>query len=123
MPPWPTRVGSIFTTTPAEILFALNPGNLDEYQRVTRSIEGAACKQVGLWLYHEDLEYAFWWLLEAPQSGVELRFIHTEPALERYFEPDFKPCAILCTQCQGLEAVKGLPLNSDFGQVQLFLGE
>jgi len=123
MPPWPTRVGSIFTTEPAEILFALNSGNLDEYQRVTGSIEEKSCMKVGLWLYHEDLEYTFWWLLNAPQSGVELRFIRTEPALERYLEPDYSPCAIICTQCQGLAKVDGLPLNADFGQIQLYLGE
>jgi hypothetical protein len=123
MPPWPTRVGSIFTTAPAEVLFALNSGNRDEYKRVTELIEQAECREVGLWLHHEDLEYTFWWLLEAPQSGVELRFVRTEPPLEKYLDAEYNPCAIICTQCRGAQSVDGLPLKADYGQIQLFMHE
>jgi len=123
LPPWPTKVGSVFTTDPAEILFALNPGNRDEYQRVAELIEATGCERVGLWLHHEDREYSLWWLLEAPQSGVELRFIRTEPLLERYLDLEYEPCAVICTQCQGMESVDGVPLKADYGQIQLFLEE
>ena len=36
-----TNVVSVFTTDPAEMLFALTPGNRDEYQRVAELIEEA----------------------------------------------------------------------------------
>ncbi len=60
MPPWPTRIGSVFKTDASEILFAMTPGFRDEYEHVTHEIKNAKCSEVGLWLHHEDLEYTFW---------------------------------------------------------------
>jgi hypothetical protein len=121
MPPWPTRIESIFKTDDSEILFAMTPGFRDEYEHVTHKIRGADCGEVGLWLHHEDLEYTFWWLLQAPQSGIQLRFVKAPSELERYLDQDFQPCAIICTLCQAQKSFQGVPLAGDFGHVQLFL--
>lgn len=120
MPPWPTRVGSIFTTEPSELLFALSPGERDEYEEVARQIKNAACSEIGLWLHSEDTEYSIWWLLDAPQSGRVIRHVVGYPDLNT-IDPSFAPCAIICTQCQGMEVFHGLPVSSDYGHVQLFL--
>ncbi len=121
MPPWPTRVGSVFMTDPSAILFAMTPGFRDEYEYVTHVIKEAGCSEVGLWLHYEDLEYTFWWLLRAPQSGIQLRFVKAPPELQRYLHPDYQPCAIICTVCEGESSFQGVPLAGDYGHVQLFL--
>jgi hypothetical protein len=58
--PWPTKIGSVFTTEPSEILFAQRPGFRDEYEAVTQNIQDAGCKRVGLSI--GAVEYTFWWL-------------------------------------------------------------
>jgi hypothetical protein len=50
-----------------------------------------------------------------------LIFLPTEPPLERYLDLEYEPCAVICTQCQGMESVDGVPLNVDYGEIQLFL--
>jgi hypothetical protein len=120
MPPWPTRVGSIFTTNPSELLFALSPGERDEYEEVAHQIKEANCNSIGLWLDSEDVEYVIWWLLDAPQSGRVIRHVVGYPDLSK-IDPEFAPCAIICTQCQGLDSYQGLPLSGDYGHIQIFL--
>jgi hypothetical protein len=121
MPPWPTRIGSVFRTDPSEILFAIIPEFRDEYEHITHTITEAGCNEVGLWLKSSDLEYPFWWLLEAPQSGIQLRFVNAPTELQRYMKTDYKACAIICTLCQGEGSFQGLPIAGDHGHVQLFL--
>ena len=121
MPPWPTRVGSVFRTDPSEILFAMTPGFRDEYEHVTHEIKEAGCNEIGLWLHHNDLEYPFWWLLQAPQSGIQLRFVNAPDDLQKYIKTDYKACAIICTLCQDESSFHGLPLAGDYGHVQFFL--
>jgi len=123
MPPWPTKVGSILTTNPSELLFALSPDIRDEYEQVVFEVEEASCQKVGLLLDSKDLEYTFWWLFEAPQSGVQLRFVTASPEVEIFLDPDYEPCAIICTKCQGEKIQQGLPIASDYGHIQLFLEE
>jgi hypothetical protein len=121
IPPWPTRVGSVFRADPSSILFAMTPEFRDEYEAVTQEIKVAGCSEVGLWLDHNDLEYLFWWLLQAPQSGVQLRFVDAPVELQKYLKTDYKACAIICTLCQGESSFHGLPLAGDYGHVQFFL--
>ena len=120
-PPWPTRIASIFTTPPAEILFAQSPDNRDEVQLLTQAITASGCRQVGLSLAENDQEYALWWLLQAPQSGVVLEHVTASTQLLRYLDPDFHPCAILCTLCEGQASFGDLPLATDAGHIQLYL--
>ena len=123
MPPWPTRIESVFVADPVEILFAARPGIEDEYVLMTDAIKAQDCNAVGLALYRFDLEYPFWWLLEAPQSGVRIENLQTTPTSKQYIDESFKPCAIICTRgfCLGRDKMAGLPLVLRSGHVQLFL--
>jgi len=120
MKSWPTRIDSVFTTPRDEILFAHIPNFRDEYAWVAEQITESQCGQVGLFLKAYDFEYPFWWLLEAPQSGIKLQHIHSTPETERYQDPSFLPCAVICTVCVGEQEVADLPLISDFGSVQYY---
>ncbi len=119
--PWPTRIGSVFQTDPSEILFAMSYEFRDEYEYVAHVIKEAGCTKVGLWLHPEVQEYGFWWLLQAPQSGIQLRYVTAPPELERYLDSDFQPCAIICSVCEGKSLLQGVPLAGDYGHIQLFL--
>src|SRR4030067_134954 len=77
---------------------------------------------VGLRLNSSDLEYAFWWLLDAPQSGVYLETIYTFSYLERYRDLTFKPCSIICTICGDRVRLNGLHLTANYGKVSVFVG-
>lgn len=121
LPPWPTRVGSVFTTEPSEILFAQIPGFRDEYEAIAQSIQDAGCKQVGLSIAVRDFEYTFWWLLDAPQSGIQLQHEKTTSHSAKYKDRGFGACAVICTECE----LKGDFYDSwdsvDYGHVSLFL--
>lgn len=121
--PWPTRVGSILNTPTAEIMFAINPDLMPSYIEATDVIQDSNCTRVGLRIDSDDLEYLFWWLLDAPQSGIQIESIFTYSHLEPLIDWDFKPCAILCTICGDRTRLHGLPLTGDFSRVNLFTGE
>jgi hypothetical protein len=115
--------GSILNEPPVRVLFAAWTELQGPYSDATSVIRTSTCRSVGLQLDSHDLEYTFWWLLDAPQSGIRLETIYTYPILERYVDPSFKPCAILCTICRGKARLHGLDLVSDYtGKVQLFAG-
>lgn len=92
------------------------------YQAVSQELRSQPCRQVGLQIDSHEPEYIFWSLLQAPQSGFTLQTIYTTPALERYRDPAFKPCAIICTFCGDKTRLHGLDLYANYGSTQLFTG-
>jgi hypothetical protein len=123
MPPWPTRIGSILTTSPEDMLFASNPSTREAYIKATATISASSCKQVGLRIDSGDLEGQFWWLLNAPQSGIEIQSIFPLDSLKPLVDPNYHPCAILCTICGDRTRLNGLPLISNKKQLSLFMGD
>lgn len=119
--PWPTRVGSVFTTSPSQLLFAQSPGNRDEYVLLTDKIKAAQCMDVGLAIQAKDQEYTFWWLLDAPQSGTQLRFVEAPKPVDDLIQPTYRPCAILCTVCGDKPSFHGLPLDIVAGELRLYM--
>jgi len=119
--PWTTRVGSVFTEDREKLLFAIAPGVRDEYQMVARQIQDADCQEVGLAFGSRDLEYTFWWLLEAPQSGIHLESLVAPPELRRYLDPTYDPCAVICTECDSLSSRETWDNWFDYGHVELGL--
>jgi hypothetical protein len=85
-------------------------------------VYASGCTHVGLRIDSDDLEYTFWWLLGAPQSGMHLETIYTVDRLSHLIDPSFHPCAILCTICSDRQSLHGLPLAADLDRVDLFLG-
>ena len=114
---------SIFREPPVRVLFANWADLQDPYVAAANAIKDTDCRNVGLRLDSHDLEYPWWWLLEAPESGFRLETIYALPWLEKLVDPEFRPCAILCTICgDERTTLHGLPLVEDFGPVRLYAG-
>jgi hypothetical protein len=120
MKPWPTRINSVFEEEPETILYAHFPGWQDEHEWIAAQIVNNQCTQVGLVLAEAAFEYPYWWLLDAPQSGIQFQHIKSSAATERYMDSEFQPCAVICLECTDARQVAGLPLISNFGHVQYF---
>jgi len=119
--PYVTRVGSVLLAGDRQLLFAMRRGEEDEYLAITSAIQENGCKQVGLVLDSHDYEYLIWHLLDAPESGVEIKSIEASSRLSRYLDPTYSPCAVICTRCQGESAYHGRSLWADYGYIQLYL--
>ena len=119
--PWPTRVESVFTAKKEDLLFAINPEVRDEYEQIAQRITAGECKEVGLSFYQRNLEYQLWFLLDAPQSGIVIQHLVSMSEFDRYKDPDFEPCAVVCTNCDSLPEEYRLPISYDYGHVRLFL--
>jgi len=121
-PPWPTRTRSVFVASSSEIIFASNPGIRRQYQELISELNVSGCRDIGLRIDSGDLEYLFWWLLGAPQSGHRIESIYVLQSLEQYLDPTFKPCAIICTICGNQQRMHNLVLHMADSQVSLYLG-
>jgi hypothetical protein len=115
-----TRIKSVFTAPQVDILYAMAAGHQDEDLAVAGQVLDSNCRDVGLKTDYSDLDYPWWWLLRAPQSGVRIEYLTIDPPLERYADPAFRPCAVICTICAGEQEAEGFPLVVDYGDVQLF---
>jgi hypothetical protein len=120
--PFVTRVNSVFLAGNDELLFAMRQGEKDEYQAITSEVQARGCKRIGLVLDSHDYEYLFWYLLDAPESGNEIRSLTTSSRLSRYLDSTYAPCGIICTRCEGEKSYRDLPLWEDYGSIQLYLG-
>jgi len=114
-------VESVFTAKKEDLLFAINPHAQDEYEQIAQRITAAECKEVGLSFYGRNIEYQLWYLLDAPQSGIVIQHLVSQPEFDRYKDPDFEPCAVVCTDCDSLPEEYKLPISYDYGHVRLFL--
>jgi len=121
LPPWPTKIESIFTADQDEILLATNPGLRDDFTLTANTIREADCKNVGLVIEADFLEYPLWWLLDAPQSGVRIETLNSYARLSQEINQDFTPCAVVCTICGDMEEFHGLIKAGEFDSITLFL--
>jgi len=117
-----TMIGSVLVEPAEAVLFANWTHLRDPFAEASDMIRASQCQDVGLRIDSGDLEYAIWWLLDAPQSGIRLEHLDPYPHLARYADPDFTPCAILCTVCGGRTTLHGLEVAGQFPPVSVFLG-
>jgi hypothetical protein len=117
-----TMIDSIFREPPAVVLFANWTELREPYTQAVEAVQVSACREVGLRIDSGDLEYPFWWLLDAPRDGIRIEAIDAYPHLERYVDADFRPCAILCMVCGGRARLHGLERSGTFGPIALYLG-
>lgn len=116
-----TTIGSILLEDPLTITMASQLEYRDSYRALAQAIEDSGCKSIGLDIDSHDAEYPYWYILNAPQSGVRIETIETYPYLEKYVDRSFKPCAIFCTICYTAEEqMSGLPYINTFGDVRLY---
>lgn len=120
--PW-TATDSIFTITREEILFASWPVWREPFTTAADRIQAAECKDVGLRIDSHDFEYMLWWLFRAPESGVRIETVYPVPQLEKYLDPTFKPCAIICTICGNRIRLNGLPIATSIGSTSVYMGD
>jgi hypothetical protein len=109
--------------TPRQELYFANVGGLGSDQKtVVDRIQAAACTQVGLMLAGDDPEYLWWVLLGAPNPNLRLEWMVSGTPSDRFTDPAFKPCAVICTSCPTeWQAVDDLPLQYQSGNLRLFL--
>lgn len=117
-----TTSQSIFRTPAAELLFANWIERRDPSIAAAEKVKSIGCKEVGLQLDSHDWEYSFWWLLNAPQSGIRIEVLNMSPALEQYRDPEFQPCAIICTICSNPN-LYGLELLAFYSDVRVYSGD
>jgi hypothetical protein len=115
--------GTILNESPKAVLFANWTQYREPYSAATDLVLASDCRSVGLSIDSHDLEYSFWWLLNAPQSGIRIESLDTYPRLQRYVDPNFKPCAIICTICGDKSSLHNLNLGGDFSTVRVYLGD
>ncbi len=118
-----THIGSILEIPEEDVLFANWRQLEDSSVQATASLRGSGCQNVGLRIDSHDKEYLFWWLLKAPQSGTRIESIYPLPELEFLSDPNFSPCAIICTICGDRTVLHGLPLVEDYGEVKIYAGD
>jgi hypothetical protein len=119
-----TSVSSVFIADQKELLFANWPEMEKPYVETTQAIRAAGCDRVGLSIDSHELEYPFWRLLNAPESGIRIESVYFSNTLDRYVDPCFKPCAIVCTNCDGRVRLHGLDLFGTYGNfISLFVGD
>ena len=117
-----TAVGSILEVPEEDLLFANWRSLAAPSAAITEKIEEQGCRQVGLRIDSIDMEYPFWWLLGAPNSGVRIETLHTFPRLESLKDPEFEPCAIICTICKDQKQIHGMTRTLQEGGWSLYIG-
>jgi hypothetical protein len=119
-----TKSSSILYADQRALLFINAPDWNNPLMEVTHDIRDSGCKNVGLRIDSHDPEYPIWWLLKAPQSGIRVETLYYSEVLDRYADPNFKPCAILCTICGGRPQLMGLNLSGSYDSlVDLYMGD
>jgi hypothetical protein len=112
---------SILQTTRLELQFS-DAGNMRAYQAITEPILRRSCRQVALALSGEDPEYLFWVLLGAPRQDLNVAWIVSGAPSEKYANPQFTPCAVICSGCPpDQETYRDLPRYPAVHVYQLFL--
>ena len=118
-----TRTGSIFFRSRENLFFAYWPDFQEPITTVAEKIEASECKKVGLRIDSHDREYLFWWSLDAPNDHLRIESISTYPELEKYLDPSFEPCAIICTICGDRTEAFGMELRYNQQLLSLFMGD
>ncbi len=118
-----TQIGSILNEPPSSVLFSNWTSLRDPYLSMGEALQSLGCTDIGLRIDSHDLEYLYWWLLNAPQSGIRIETIYFSPRLEKYVDKIFKPCAIICTICGDRTRLHGLNLTGTYGNAKLFEGK
>jgi hypothetical protein len=99
--PYTTRIESILTADRTEVLLDNSLQRVqNDYAEAAAETYAQGCTTVGLIGTGVNLpEYPFWWILDAPQSGLRIESLSHSVYTERYVDRDFEPCLIICTEC------------------------
>jgi hypothetical protein len=110
--------------TPRQDLYFVTSIDRSELMPVVEEIQRSDCQEIGLMLGGDDPEYLWWILLDAPWNALRLEWMVSGTPSSRYTDPEFQPCAVICTSCpEEWGEAFGNPLVLDTGYVRLFLSE
>jgi hypothetical protein len=118
-----TAVGSVFRSAKTDLLFANLRPYLEGYVGLSDSLQRKACRDVGLRIDSHEPEYAWWFLLGAPESGFRIETVYAVVDPDPSSNLTSPPCAIICTICGDRTRLHGLDLYSAWGNVALYLGD
>ncbi|HJS30004.1 MAG TPA: glycosyltransferase family 39 protein, partial [Anaerolineales bacterium] len=116
-----TYPSSILAAPRTELYFANDPELAIRYPRVAESIAAERCTSIGLMLRGDEPEYLWWALLGAPKKPLEVEWIVAGNASAQYRNPNFQPCAIICTACPEEPVIRGVPLVTIDKGIRLYL--
>lgn len=116
-----TATASILREDASVTLFANTLLIREAYVGAARAVQRTNCTQVALRIDSHDPEYSLWWLLEAPQSGIQLRHLEYADELKVYADPEFDPCIILCTICSRGSAFEGFIPYQEFDDFYTYI--
>ncbi len=123
--PLPNRslVGSVLSEPRTRLLFANGLDYEGPFETMVGMVRTAGCDRVGVALSGHGAEYPLWALLGAPQAPVEIEWLVGGNPSERYADPAFEPCAVICQKCpDSWDTVRGLPKVYDDTRFRLYLG-
>lgn len=103
-----TSVDSVFSESQENLLLTPVHWHKAGFLMAAEQIRNLECRQVGIRIDSQHAEYAIWWLLGAPESGITIKALSEQPHLLRYVDPSFEPCAIICSICGHQEQHLGL---------------
>jgi len=111
VPPY-SQGTSVFQTSRDLLFFGDDAELLDAYRQTAAQIGADGCTQVGLFADSSDQEYLWWVVLAPAEHGIRIEHLNLNPYLEKYIDPAFSPCAVICTVCsEDTGEVRGLPLR------------
>lgn len=120
--PGRSYVGSILTTQRQALYFANGPHLEQPYTAMTERINAAGCSSVGIMLSGGNAEYPLWVLLGAPRDSLDVEWIVSGSPSDKYSQPGFQPCAIICQKCSDdWLTLRGLPIAYEDGDYRLYL--
>ena len=118
-----SKIGSILTTSRQEILFANALYQFRSYQNIADYIRQEECKNIGLSLSGFQSEYLIWSMLGAPRDDLRLEWFVAGTESEKYRDPAFEACAVICNGCDGpgSGSYNALPLVYQDEEFKLYL--
>jgi hypothetical protein len=115
-------VESVLTESRLNLLFSSSSYLIEPARDMVIRIEEAGCTQVGLMLTGNGAEYPFWSMLKAPRPDLRIEWIVSDTFSEVLSDPTFKPCAMICENCQIQSQIfRGLPAVFERAPYRLYL--
>jgi hypothetical protein len=88
---------------------------------VTGIILNSQCRDVGIAISGAGAEYPYWVLLGAPRHDLRIEWIVAGTPSAQYSDPYFQPCAVICDTCGDEQLFRGLPLLTQFRDINLYM--
>lgn len=117
-----TRTASVLVAPQDRVLFSNVYQDRVPYEQAAAVVKQSSCQKIGLSIDSHGIEYVWWWLLGAPAQDIRIEVVDPLSATQRYVDPSFRPCAVICTTCGDRQTLNALPLVGRFEDVSVFLG-